>query len=162
MNLPIYLSEVITPVGRWITNVLDNSNATSQKKPVVTPAQEEDTVRTTRSTVSNTNGPTSESRKAESNQVEPSHILTTLPLLGGRNLRVVSYDLLKKEAPKVCRGNCKPNAPSFGSVVHKMVSEVAMTNPDIIRWVCDGEAFLVNQDHPGIGNVLRKFFLREF
>lgn len=160
MNYPIYLPQVITPVGRCITNALDNSNAASQKKPVVTPAQEEDTVRITRSTVSDTNGSASEIR-AETNQVEPSHILTTLPLLGGRTLRVVSYDL-KKEAPKARAGNCKPPPPSFGTLVHKMISEVAVTNPDIIHWVCDGEAFIVNHDHPGIGNVMSKFFQREF
>jgi hypothetical protein len=43
-----------------------------------------------------------------------------------------------------------------------MVSEVSVTNPDIIRWVFDGEAFMVNQDHPYLGNVLSKFFQREF
>jgi hypothetical protein len=157
-NNPNHLPQVITPVGRCITNIVDNSNKASQKKPVVTPAQEEDTARITRSTVSNTNGSTSESSKAASHQVEPSHLLATLPLLGGQTLRVVCYDLLKKARP----GNYKPNLPSFGTLVHKMVSEAAATNPDIIRWVCDGEAFIVNHDHPGIGNVLSKFFQREF
>jgi hypothetical protein len=161
MNYPIYLPQVLTPAGHWVTNALENSNAASQKKPVVTPAQEQDTVRITRSTVSNTNGSTSDGSKVESNQLKPSCILTTLPLLGGRTLRVVSYDL-KKEAPKVCPGNYKPNPDSFGTLVHKMVSEVSVTNPDIICWVFDGEAFMVNQDHPYLGNVLSKFFQREF
>jgi hypothetical protein len=161
MNYPISVPDVLKHVGRCSANALNKIHAASQNKPVVTPTQEEYTVRMTRSTLSNTNGSTSESSTAESNKVEPSHILDTLPLLGGRTLRVVSYDL-KKEAPKVRPGNNKPYPASFGTLVHKMVSEVALTNPNIIRWVCDGEAFIVNHAHPDIGNVLSEFFQREF
>ena len=93
-----------------------------------------------------------ESREHEN--LKAPQVLARLTLDDGSQLRVISA-ARRKAKPK---GSGTP----FAVVVHKMVTEMTAENPNIMTWVSDGEAFSVDQKHPGLGPVLAKYFHRKF
>jgi len=46
----------------------------------------------------------------------------------------------------------------FPQTIYKMVTATVKSDPDVIEWVCDGEAFKIHQRHKNIGTILKKYF----
>lgn len=48
---------------------------------------------------------------------------------------------------------------SFAQTIHNMLEE--NKDPSIMNWTAGGKAFIVDPDHPDLGDVLEKYFHRE-
>ena len=81
-------------------------------------------------------------------------ILATLQLSDAIRLKVVTHCPIP--TPSSSDGQETP----FPAIVHKLVSETK--DPTMIRWVSDGEAFVVNPSHPDLSIALAAHFSREF
>ena len=81
-------------------------------------------------------------------------ILATLQLSDTICLKVVTHSLIP--TPSSSNGKETP----FPAIVHRLVSETK--DPTMIRWVSDGEAFVVNPSHPDLGITLATYFSRKF
>jgi hypothetical protein len=66
-------------------------------------------------------------------------------------------------------GNSKTNSgddistesvTNFAQTIHNMLEE--NKDPAIMKWTAGGKAFTVHPDHPDLGDVLEKYFQREF
>jgi hypothetical protein len=113
--------------------------------PVVTPAQEVVLRTSTRPKSSVSAHP--ENRIAERDRLT----LASFTLADKSHLQVVTYS----QRPALSR-----HKSNFGEIVHNMLGEVEAGDPTMMRWVCNGEAFTIDPFHPGLGEVLGRFFLR--
>jgi hypothetical protein len=49
---------------------------------------------------------------------------------------------------------------NFPQTIHNMLEEIE--DPAIMKWTAEGKAFTIDPDHPDLGDVLEKYFQREF
>jgi hypothetical protein len=114
-------------------------------RPVVTPAQE----------VGLRTRPKRSVSVYPENHIDESDrlILASLTLENQSHLQIVTYSQ---------RPAFSSNKSNFGEIVHSMLYEVGAGDPTMMRWVCNGEAFTIDPLHPGLGEVLRRFFHRTY
>lgn len=82
-------------------------------------------------------------------------ILANLQISNTIRLKVVTHCLTPTSSPLSDR-----KKTPFPVLVHNLVSETK--DPTMIRWVSDGEAFVVNPSHPDLSIALVRHFSREF
>jgi hypothetical protein len=59
-------------------------------------------------------------------------------------------------------GDDRPKNYNFPLVVHKLVTEMDVKDPTMIRWIDNGSAFVIDPSHPRLGNALAKYFHRTY
>ena len=57
----------------------------------------------------------------------------------------------------------KKSTPSLlaPQVFHAMVTHASIYTPEVMRWVCDGEAFVIDKSHERLSSLLMQYFKRE-
>jgi hypothetical protein len=112
-------------------------------RSIVTPPQEE--------CLPNSNTRLEESIPAEKTTTQVRLVLASCQLPGKSCLQVVTFERPSRVL--------NPTS-SFAEIVNQMVSDVDSTDPSVIHWVLNGEAFHVEATHPCLGIALSKYFQR--
>eukprot|EP00978_Attheya_sp_CCMP212_P031165 scaffold116874_cov49-Attheya_sp.AAC.1 len=92
-------------------------------------------------------------------------VMTSAPPEKPRNLtRIYNSEALEEnhrkqkntDGPNFTR--CSQKGASFAENVHAMITEGASTEPDIVQWIANGEAFTIHETGSKLGELLMKYF----